>query len=367
MAAMFDAAMKPTCMTAAAMVLAMSLAEKVMAGGAREKATSVDGLFRDFSGGVPGASVIVMLDGRVLFKKAYGYADLEPGSRATPRTVYRLASVSKQFTALAVLMLAEQRKLSLDDDLTRFFPEFPAYGRAIRVRHLLSHTSGLLAYEDLMPEGDAPVLDRDVLEILSKQDRTCFPPGTKFRYSNSGYALLALIVEKTSSMAFPDFLQHNIFRPLGMKSSFLNLRSAPANPRRAYGYSKREASFERTDQSRTSYVLGDGGIYSSVEDLVQWERSLLKPRLLNPTSLQETMQAHIAVGEDGTGYGYGWYVGRHKGEAAVWHEGSTSGFSNAYLRLPRKKLAVIVLTNRRGFDAVPLARAVADLFLAGQP
>ncbi len=355
----------------AAAMFFLFFAEATGASRAAGKAGLVDQLFRDYADAVPGASVIVIRDGRVILGRSYGLANLEQRRKATPRTTYRLASISKQFTAMAVLMLAERGKLSLDDELTRFFPDFPAYAKQIRVRHLLAHTSGLPAYEDFIPDSATePALDRDVLEILKRQQRTYFPPGSQFRYSNSGYALLARIVEQVSGVAFPEFLQRNIFTPLGMRGTYMNLRGPDASgrgagesSRRAYGYSKRDDVFERTDQSLTSYVLGDGGIYSSPEDLARWERALLTARLVHRESLENAMAQQIATGTDGVGYGYGWYVGEHRGMRAVWHEGTTVGFRNFYLRIPEKKLAVIVLSNRSDARPEELARAVMDLFL----
>ncbi|MGH9793286.1 MAG: serine hydrolase domain-containing protein [Candidatus Acidiferrales bacterium] len=355
----------------AAAMLFVFFAGATGASRAGAKAAQVDRLFRDYAGEVPGASVIVTRDERAIFRKSYGLANVEQRRKATPRTTYRLASVSKQFTAMAALMLAERGKLSLDDELTRFFPDFPAYGKQIRVRHLLAHTSGLLAYEDFIPDSATePVLDRDVLEILKRQQGTYFPPGSQFRYSNSGYALLACIVEQVSGLSFPAFLKRNIFAPLGMRDTYMNLRAAAENSRRAYGYTKRSDSFERTDQSMTSYVLGDGGIYSSAEDLAKWERALGSARLVRWETLEQAMAQQIATGSgggDGVSYGYGWYVGEHRGLGAVWHEGTTVGFRNFYLRIPDKKLAVIVLANRSDARPEELARAVMDLFLEEAP
>jgi CubicO group peptidase (beta-lactamase class C family) len=341
----------------------------------RSVTESVDVLFRDFTGTAPGASMLVLRDGKVIFKKAYGLADLEANRKATPRTNYRLASVTKQFTAACILMLAERGRLSLDDSLTKFFPEFPIYGREIRVRHLLSHTSGVPAYEDLMPEGGEPVLDADVLAILKKTDKPYFSPGTQFSYSNPGYALLALIVEQASSFPFPEFLRKNIFVPLIMRGSHVNLRNPAPDKHRAFGYSKRNEGWERTDQSRTSYVLGDGGIYSSVEDLEHWIRAIEEAKLLNRGSLEQAMSAAVdarplgedraatARADDQLGYGFGWFVSHYRNMPAVWHGGSTIGFRNHILRLPEKRLTVIVLTNRNDADAASLARKLADLYL----
>ena len=186
--------------------------------GANTMTSAIDALFDEYNRpDCPGASVMVIHDGKALFAKGYGLANLEDKIPCSTNTNFRLASVTKQFTAMAVMILAERNKLSLDERLTDCFPEFPEYGRQITVRHLLSHTSGLIDYEDVIPKGtEIPVLDRDVLRLLMQQDKTYFPPGTKYKYSNSAYALLALMVEARSGSTFAQFLNQNIFRPLKM-------------------------------------------------------------------------------------------------------------------------------------------------------
>lgn len=325
---------------------------------------AIDEVFRFVGDREPGASVMVMQNGRVVVKRSYGLSDVESRSRASSKSTYRLASVSKQFTAAAILLLAENGRLSLDDDLTKFFPGFPGYGKQVRIRHLLNHTSGVLAYEDLIPaERVEPVVDNDVLEILRAQDHTYFPPGSAFRYSNSGYALLACIVEAVSRKPYGEFLSENIFRPLGMSRTFLTRRDRRYGGKRAYGYSKQQGRFVRTDQSMTSFVLGDGGIYSSLDDLAKWEQSLENAALLPKKRWEDAMSATTATTRAGVNYGYGWYVGSYDGHPALWHDGTTTGFRNHYLRVPGKGLAVIVLANRTDIDAEALARQVADRFL----
>lgn len=359
----------------AAMLLLLPLMTAAQDKSKRNVTKEVDALFRDFSGGAPGASVLVLRDGKVVLKKSYGYAHIDRHRKASPKTNFRLASVSKQFTAMCILLLAERGQLSLDDPVKKFFSDFPAYGEAITVRHLLNHTSGLPAYEDHMPPGSAPVVDADVFKILKDTNAPYFAPGTQFRYSNSGYALLALIVEEVSGQSFPEFLQQNIFKPLKMRNTHVNVAGAYREDRRAYGYSRNQQGWELTDQSRTSYVLGDGGIYSSVADLEKWVRSLDAAPLVRAKSLRLALSATVSarpLGEDRTatgatdeevGYGYGWYVSRYRGMAATWHGGSSRGFRNHLLRIPEKRLTVIVLTNRSDADAAALARRVADLVL----
>src|SRR6202021_1295455 len=179
--------------------------------------TKVDALLRDYAGDVPGAAVLVLRDGQPVVRTSYGLADLETGTPATPSTNYRLASMTKQFTAASILLLAEDARVTLDDRAHTWLPSLPKAAETVTIRHLLTHTSGLIDYEDVIPETLAAQLhDADVLRLLETQDRTYFRPGTGYRYSNSGYALLALIVQRASGMTFAKFLRERIFQPLGM-------------------------------------------------------------------------------------------------------------------------------------------------------
>src|SRR5712692_9857088 len=188
---------------------------------------SIDGLMRDYSGDVPGASVLVVREGQVVFRQSYGMANLEERVASTPDTHFRLASLTKQFTAAAILILGERGKLSLDDRATRFLPTLPENG--ITIRHLLTHTSGLHDYEDLIPPGATKQLkDIDVLHLLEPQRSTYFPPGSRYRYSNSGYVLLGLVVERASGQRFANFLRQSVFEPIGMKSRSRSKRGSPA-------------------------------------------------------------------------------------------------------------------------------------------
>ncbi|HZQ47860.1 MAG TPA: serine hydrolase domain-containing protein, partial [Verrucomicrobiae bacterium] len=248
----------------------------------------IDTLFHDCNRpDVPGASVMVIKDGKVLLAKSYGLADLENKVPSAPDVNYRLASVTKQFTAMAIMMLADAGKMSFDDSITRFFPEFPAYGKPITVRHLLNHTSGLIDYEDIIPPGTTlPVLDINALRLLQQQDHTYFPPGNQFRYSNTGYAFLALIVEKVSGQTFAAFLRDKIFMPLHMDQTLAYESGISTVSNRAYGYTaQKNGDYIRTDQSVTSSVLGDGGIYSSINDLYKWDQALYTTKLVSKKTL----------------------------------------------------------------------------------
>jgi CubicO group peptidase (beta-lactamase class C family) len=324
-----------------------------------------DALFRDFDRpNSPGAAVIVIKDGKALFAKGYGLADLEKKIPCTTNTNFRLASVTKQFTAMAVLILAEQGRLSLEDRLPKFFPEFPAYGETISLHHLLTHASGLPDYEDHIPDGTTiPLSDRDVLFILRQQSQIDFVPGSQFHYSNSAYVLLALIVENVSGQTFPVFLREKIFDSLGMTNSIAYVAGRSCVPNRAYGYVNGTSGWELSDQSVTSAVLGDGGIYSSVADLFKWDQALYTEKLISRTMLADAFNAHSSQSDfEGSGYGYGWYVGNFRGAERIWHYGSTCGFSTRIERLPGRKLSVIVLTNRRDTEIPPIVEKLIELF-----
>ncbi|MCU0453875.1 MAG: beta-lactamase family protein [Bacteroidetes bacterium] len=313
--------------------------------------------------GRPGGTVLVAEGDRIHLSRGFGSADVEANIPNGAETNYRLASVTKQFTAMSVLILRDRGSLTLEDPITDFFPEGPAWWRSISVKHLLTHTSGLVDYEDAMPETTTvPVLDCDVLQLVKPVDTTYFVPGSRYRYSNTGYALLALIVERRSGLTFATFLQKEIFGPAGMQRSVAFENGISAVDRRAYGYSPDTASasgFRRTDQSMTSSVLGDGGIYSSATDLLAWHRALLSERLVSRATLDEAFTPHATSDDGKVRYGYGWMIEEAEGERVLTHSGSTVGFRNFILRIPEREFVVIVLMNRADGEAERLARALA--------
>ncbi len=314
---------------------------------------------------VPGLVLMRIENGKAAQVRSYGLAHLDTRVPCQPWTNFRLASVSKQFTAMAILMLVERKLVSLEDKLTRFFPAFPRHGNEISLRHLLTHLSGLLDYEDLIPAGTTIALkDREVLEILQRQNKTYFGAGDRFRYSNGGYALLALVVECVSSLSFAEFLRENIFLPLGMDGTVAYEAGISEVAHRALGYSKRGEAFVETDQSLTSAVLGDGGIYSSVNDLFKWDQALETEKLISQSLLRQAFTAHSTVSDaPGSGYGFGWYVERPGGEEHVWHHGSTCGFTTSYHRFPARKRSFILLANRSAAGLEGMVRKCFDAAL----
>ena len=323
-------------------------------------------------------AVIVRLNGRTEFMRGYGSRDLRSGARIDAHTNFRLASCTKQFTAMAVMLLVHDGKLRLDNRLTDIFPDFPAYGKAITVRNLLNHTSGLLAYEDLLEKQyagqswpDVPqISDAGVLDLMKQQTATKFAPGTSWEYSNSGYCVLAKVIEKVSGAQFADFLRQRIFRPLGMNSTVaLEYGQSHVNAR-AYGYTKNANVWLETDQSTTSATLGDGGVYSSLDDLSKWDDALRQHTLLSeretlPGLTPATSTSAWPKGPGGGPilYGFGWFLNSHAGHPRLWHYGESIGFRTVIERFPSDVLTIVILANRTDLDPAALALKVADLYL----
>jgi len=325
----------------------------------------VDSLFTAYTGSdVPGASVVVIRDGEVIVRRAYGMADLERRVSAAPETDYRLASVSKQFTAMAVMLLAKDGKLRYDQPVRDFLPELPAATRAVTVRHVLNHTSGLWDYEDLVPESRTTQLDdRDVLSLLGSKDSLYFSAGSEYRYSNSGYVLLGMIVSRVSGMTLPQFLRARIFEPLGMQASVAHVEGSDTVARRAFGYSPSGGTFVQTDQSVTSATLGDGGIYTNMDDMTRWDQALERNTLVDSATMRlATTPPQLPAGA-ATEYGFGWFIDRYRGERRWRHTGETSGFRNAILRFPERRLTIVILTNRSSGEPQAIAERIADRVL----
>lgn len=318
---------------------------------------------------VPGAAVMIIKNGEIIFQKGFGFANLELNQPVNETTNFRLASVTKQFTAMSILLLIERGKLKYNTTLKEIFPDFPEYGSKINIKNLLQHTSGLIDYEDLIHDSVTIQLkDKDVLELIMKTDSTYFEPGSQHKYSNSGYALLALTVEKISGKPFRDFLYDNIFKPLEMENTIAFENSINEVTNRAYGYTITENGIDLTDQSITSAVLGDGGIYSSLNDLYKWDQALYTDSVIDEKYLIESLTPGIT--SDGTefSYGYGWHLEKRYNTKVVYHTGSTRGFRNIIYRIPEKHFTVVILTNRNTgpeSSTLVMAHQLADIYFVG--
>jgi CubicO group peptidase (beta-lactamase class C family) len=319
--------------------------------------SGLDALMQAYDGAVPGAAVLVLQDGLPVVRRGYGLADLDKGARVTPATNFRLASVTKQFTAAAILLLAQDGRLCLDQPARNWLPSLPPDARAVTIRQLLNHTSGLVDYEDIIPASMTTRLhDEDVLALLVTRDATYFPPGTQYRYCNGGYALLALIVERASGQSFAEFLRERIFRPLGMSGTVAHREGVTTVGHRAFGYSDVNGVWKCTDQGPTSAVLGDGGIYSSIDDLAKWDAALCDDRLLSADSRRLAFAPATPTDDPAVEYGFGWRITRE----SVWHSGETVGFRNVIVRFLERRLTIVILTNRNTGEPYRTALAVAE-------
>ncbi len=308
----------------------------------------IDEIFKDYNkSDVPGAAVMVVQNGEIIFQKGYGLSNIEKKEPVTPATNFRLASVTKQFTAISILMLIERGDLKMETTLTEIFPDYPEYGSGITIKNLLQHTSGLIDYEDLIPDtATVQVKDRDVLKMMMQTDSTYFAPGTQHRYSNTAYALLALTIEKISGKPFRDFLRDNIFQPLEMENTLAFENGINEVKSRAFGYSLTEDGVEFTDQSITSAVLGDGGIYSSLNDIYKWDQALYSDKVIDKKYLDESWTRGKTSDGVEFPYGYGWRLENYNDMEIVYHTGSTRGFRNIIYRIPEKNFTIVILTNR---------------------
>ena len=310
----------------------------------------------------PGAALVITENGNIIYSKGYGLANLEENIPIISETNFRLASVTKQFTAMCIMILKNREQLNYEQTLTDLFQNFPDYGNYITIRHLLHHTSGLRDYFSLIPDNATQQIhDYDVLNMMMEQTTTYFTSGSEYRYSNSGYAVLAMIVEQVSGMSFANFLSENIFIPLNMTGSIAFQDGISTVTNRAYGYSYSSDNYVLNDQSLTSAVLGDGGIYTSIDDLFEWNQGLYTNPILPHDILQEAFISGKLSNGTETGYGFGWVLDTYKNRNRVGHTGSTRGFRNVYHRYPDEQLSIIILTNRNSGSPKDIANQIADI------
>lgn len=312
-----------------------------------------------------GCAVGVLLDGKVVHERGYGMANLEHNIKIDSQSAFYLGSTSKQFTALTVLQLEQQGKLSLADPIRRWLPDLPAYMQPVTIRHLLEHSSGIRDYFTLWslknPADDANLTDDETLRIIVRQKELAFKPGDEFLYSNSGYFLLSLIVRRAAYSNLPHLSQRGIFEPLKMSRTFYHDNRFAQIPKRATGYSPRERA-DFAINTATPEVLGDGGVYTTLEDMLLWARALDTPqgyaqtigRMIEPAKLNGGGVAE---------YGKGMMLKKHRGLEMMNHPGGIRGYRSDILRIPQRKLTVVCLCNSSDAEAGRLTRAVADVWL----
>lgn len=326
-------------------ILASFLLSSVAAG---EVASDLDAIVSSYyPANEPGAAVLVMKDGAVLLRKGYGLADIEQGIPIEPDMVFRIGSVTKQFTAAAILLLEKEGKLSVEDDLRKYLPDYPTSGRTITIEQLLTHTSGIRSYTDMPDFTERVREDLSVDEVIAlfRDEPLAFEPGVKYAYNNSGYVLLGAIIEKVSGKSYEAYLREKIFEPLGMSQTYYGSASRII-PKRAQGYDAVNAEFENARYLSMSIPYSAGALLSTVDDLAKWDRALYETELLSKASLDKWWKPFTLASGESTYYGYGWSVSSYEGHPVVSHGGGINGFTCHLLRMPEDRVFVTVLTNR---------------------
>ncbi|HEY3203571.1 MAG TPA: serine hydrolase domain-containing protein [Thermoanaerobaculia bacterium] len=327
----------------------------------------VDAVFKDFDrSDSPGCALGVYREGKILYARGYGMANLELGVANSPQTAFDLGSTSKQFTAMSIHLLVREGKLSLDDDIRKWLPELPDYGKAIKVRNLLHHTSGLRDYLELMGlqgvKDEDLTTEEDALAILSRQKSLNFPPGTEHLYSNSGYFLLSVIVKRASGMSLRDFAAERIFGPLGMRHTQFNDSHTRIIPNRATGYRRAEGGGFGIDMSDFEQT-GDGSVLTSVEDLFHWDQNFYEPRVGDRQLLDAMLTPGVLENGRKLEYASALVVSSYRGLPTVSHGGAWVGYRAQLLRFPEQKLSVACLCNLADSNPSGLARQVAEVYL----
>ena len=332
----------------------------------------VDQLFSEWDKvNSPGCALAIIKDGKIFYKKGYGIADLEHDVPITPQTVFYIGSTSKQFVTMCILLLEEQGKLSLDDDIREYLPEFPGYDKPITIRQLVHHTSGIRDYLALWYLSGKSYLDHmpedGVYEMICRQKELNFSPGKQHLYSNSCYFLLALIVKKASGKSLKEFAHENIFKVLGMKNSHFHDDNTHIIKNRAFSYNLNEKG-EFANLIMRFALVGSGGLYTTVEDLFLWDQNFYQNKL--GESGQKLVDKMHENGKLSSGreisYAFALVNDTYRGLKNVQHGGALAGYRAQLIRFPEQKFSIVLLSNLGTFNPNPLAYKIADLYLAGQ-
>jgi CubicO group peptidase (beta-lactamase class C family) len=334
----------------------------------KNQSTQVDSLFAEWDKtNSPGCILGVIKDGKFIYQRGYGMANIELGTAISPYTVFDIGSISKQFTATSIILLKQQGKLSLDDTIRKYIPELPYYGKSITIRQLLNHTSGLRDYNTLLflagKQWEQVTTKQDALSIIMSQNALNFNPGDKWDYSNSGYFLASVIVERISGQTMKAFAEQYIFGPLGMKNTFYLDNHKTIVPYRATGYAPSETSGFQINMSDWEQT-GDGAVQTNCNDLLLWDNNFYDPRVGGQDLLKDlTTFGALNNGEKIT-YTLGLFIEDFQGMELIQHSGAWAGYRSQLLRFPQEKFSVICLSNLASFDPTGLAKEVAKIYLS---
>jgi CubicO group peptidase (beta-lactamase class C family) len=315
-----------------------------------------------FKPNAPGAVVLVAKDGVPVFRKAYGLANVELNVPNMPEYVFAIASMTKQFTGVCMLQLVQQGKLSLQDDIRKYLPEFNTHGRLITIEHLLTHTSGI-PNSEAKPEFDQrKAFEQSQEEMLAfiMNDPLLFEPGSDFSYNDSGYYLLGLIVERVSGMKYNEYLQKNIFQPSGMKSSTVATREQTI-PMFVAGYTgASDTVFRPAEYFSWKWNQGLGDILTSVDDMLKWDEALYTDKLVRRDLLEKAWSSFVLTDDRKTNYGYGWVLSKYQDLEVILHAGGMPGFASFVVRIPSQHIFVVILSNNGGGPVGSLALRIAS-------
>jgi CubicO group peptidase (beta-lactamase class C family) len=317
----------------------------------------------------PGCAVAVLHHGRIVYQRGYGMADLEHEVRITPATVFHAGSMAKQFTALCILLLVEEKRLALDDDVRKYIPELPDVGEPIRLRHMLHHTSGLREHHNLLQFAGWRwrdlITERDILTMMGRQRGLNFRPGEEFLYSNSNYALLAVVIKRVSGQSLREFAEERVFKPLGMTHTQVVEDHSAAVKGRAAGHVRRDDG--GYDVERPPYdFTGSTNLLTTVEDLAKWDANFFDAKVGGKEVVTKRVTAGRLKGGEAVGYAGGLFLGNYRKLPIVSHAGADVGFRAEMLRFPEQHFSVVVLCNLFDVSATRLAQQVADLYLADE-
>lgn len=314
----------------------------------------VDSMLEKYSGEAPGVAVLAVKDGEKAYNRQFGMANMEYKIPVRENTAFSIASITKQFTGMGIMILAERGKLDYMESVVKYLPELSHYCGDVTIRQMMNNSSGIENYYRILGRKSRlslGVTNNDVLGLLIDENELLFSPGEKFDYSNSNYVLLAMIIERLSGLSYGDFIKQNIFLPLGMKNAYIFDEKQPIIPERAYGYNIENISI--SCEYFDALTTGDGGIYSSVNDIYLWDQALYTDKLIS----RESIEAAFTPGRGNNGerldedYGFGWSLGTYKGSRRLWHSGLDAGFRSLITRFPEDRLTVVLLSNNSGFSS----------------
>jgi len=315
----------------------------------------------------PGASIAILQQSKIVLKKSYGVANIDAKEKITSSTNFNIASLTKQFTALAVLQLAEKNKLSLDDKLSRFFPEMnKKVADVVTIKELLTHSSGIIDHYDYVNTNHMHhAHNKDVFDAIKNIDSTYFVPGTQFMYSNTAYCLLALIIEKLSGLSYSTYLEKNVFQPVGMNhTSVWNEHSTIISPATGYEWDSIQNRFQESgaDEHMFFSTEGDGGIYTSVNDYLEWFTALQSPKIFSKSIIDKARSLQYVIDkEKKLGYGCGWFIDESNALKYVYHSGSNGGFRTFSFTIPDKNYLILIFSNRTDIDPEELVLKINQI------